>query len=188
MNTCWGLLEQWSLQFKIIVNRAKNANGVFQQIKQNKRADQILATVVGSTFDSNSFLWNHPLWWHYENCSACYVTNNIVVHVLHPAAVVPTGIFLCQIFEIWHFLELVGINIFSLAYLLNLAYFWATNYFWHIQNVELNYFRNFQHFCEWKHSWNSSSWKWRLGEVTASFTLASVLCIVFIKNRVSEDV
>ena len=32
---CWGLLEHWSLQFKIIVNRARNANGVFQQIKQN---------------------------------------------------------------------------------------------------------------------------------------------------------
>jgi len=35
MNNCWGLLKQWSLQFKIIVNRARNANGVFQQIKQN---------------------------------------------------------------------------------------------------------------------------------------------------------
>jgi len=33
-----------------------------------------------STFDSNSFLLNHPLWWHYENCSVYYVTNNIVVH------------------------------------------------------------------------------------------------------------
>jgi len=35
MNNCWCLLEQWSLQFKIIVNRARNANGVFQQFKQN---------------------------------------------------------------------------------------------------------------------------------------------------------
>jgi len=35
MNNCWGLLEQWRYQFKIIVNRARNANGVFQQIKQN---------------------------------------------------------------------------------------------------------------------------------------------------------
>jgi len=35
MNNCWGLLEQWSLQFKIVVNRARNANGGFQQIKQN---------------------------------------------------------------------------------------------------------------------------------------------------------
>jgi len=35
INNCWGLLEQWSIQFKIIVNRARNANGVFQQIKQN---------------------------------------------------------------------------------------------------------------------------------------------------------
>jgi len=35
MNNCWGLMEQWSLKFKIIVNRARNANGVFQQIKQN---------------------------------------------------------------------------------------------------------------------------------------------------------
>jgi len=32
------------------------------------------------TFDSNSSLLNHPLWWHYENCFL-YVTNNIVVHV-----------------------------------------------------------------------------------------------------------
>jgi len=35
MNNCWGPLEQWSLQFKIIVNRARNANSVFQQIKRN---------------------------------------------------------------------------------------------------------------------------------------------------------
>jgi len=35
MKHCWGLLEIWSLQFKIIVNRARNANGLFQQIKQN---------------------------------------------------------------------------------------------------------------------------------------------------------
>jgi len=35
MNNCRGLLELWSLPFKIIVNRARNANGVFQQIKQN---------------------------------------------------------------------------------------------------------------------------------------------------------
>jgi len=34
MNNWWGLLEQWSLQFKIIVNRARNANGLFQQIQQ----------------------------------------------------------------------------------------------------------------------------------------------------------
>jgi len=34
-NNCWDLLEHWSLQFKIIVNRARNANGVFQQVKQN---------------------------------------------------------------------------------------------------------------------------------------------------------
>jgi len=33
------------------------------------------------TFDSNSFLLNHPLCWHYQNCSVLYVTNNIVVHV-----------------------------------------------------------------------------------------------------------
>jgi len=36
MTNCWGVLEQWSLQFKIIVNRATNANGDFQQIKQNQ--------------------------------------------------------------------------------------------------------------------------------------------------------
>jgi len=35
MNNCWGLLKQWSLQLKIIFNRARNSNGVFQQIKQN---------------------------------------------------------------------------------------------------------------------------------------------------------
>jgi len=34
MTNCWGLLEQWSLQIKIIVNPARNANSVFQQIKQ----------------------------------------------------------------------------------------------------------------------------------------------------------
>ena len=46
MNNCWGLLEQWSFQFKIIVNRARNANGGFQQIKQIKTAYQISATVI----------------------------------------------------------------------------------------------------------------------------------------------
>jgi len=46
VKNCWGLLEIWSLQFKIIVNRARNANGFFQQIKKIKRADQISATVV----------------------------------------------------------------------------------------------------------------------------------------------
>jgi len=35
VKNCWGLLEIWSLQFKIVVNRARNANGLFQQIKQN---------------------------------------------------------------------------------------------------------------------------------------------------------
>jgi len=39
------------------------------------------------------------------------------------------GILLCQIFEIWHILEVVGINIFGLAYLSNLAYFSTTNLF-----------------------------------------------------------
>jgi len=29
MSNCWGLLEQWSLQFKSIVNLARNANGVY---------------------------------------------------------------------------------------------------------------------------------------------------------------
>jgi len=37
--------------------------------------------------------------------------------------VLPTGIFLCQIKKIWHLLEVVDINIFGLAYLLNLPYF-----------------------------------------------------------------
>jgi len=32
MTNFWGVLEQWSLQFKIIVNRARNANGVFQEL------------------------------------------------------------------------------------------------------------------------------------------------------------
>jgi len=49
--------------------------------------------------------------------------------------VLPTGIFLRQIFEIGHFLEVFGINIFGLAYLSNLAYFSTTN-FLHGQNVE----------------------------------------------------
>jgi len=49
--------------------------------------------------------------------------------------VLPTGIFLWQMFEIWHSLEVVGINIFGLAYLLNLAHFPATN-FLTFQNVE----------------------------------------------------
>jgi len=31
-------------------------------------------------------------------------------------SVLPTGIFLCQVSEIWHFLEVVAINIFGLAY------------------------------------------------------------------------
>jgi len=35
MKNCLAPLEQWSLYFKITVNRARNANGVFQQIKQN---------------------------------------------------------------------------------------------------------------------------------------------------------
>jgi len=35
MNNCWGLLEQWSFQFKSIVNHTRHANGVFQPIKQN---------------------------------------------------------------------------------------------------------------------------------------------------------
>jgi len=39
------------------------------------------------------------------------------------------GIFLCQIFENWHFFEMVGINIFGLAYLPNLAYFSTTSLF-----------------------------------------------------------
>jgi len=33
-----------------------------------------------STLSSNSFSLNHPLWWHHESCSVCYVTNNIKVH------------------------------------------------------------------------------------------------------------
>jgi len=36
---------QWSLQFKIIVNRARNANGVFNKSNKLKRADQISATI-----------------------------------------------------------------------------------------------------------------------------------------------
>ena len=44
-------------------------------------------------------------------------------------SVLPTGIFLCQIFEIWHFLEVVGINIFGLAY-------FSTTNFLHRKNVE----------------------------------------------------
>jgi len=43
--------------------------------------------------------------------------------------VLPTGIFLCQIFTIWHFFEVVGINIFGLAYLSNLAYFSTIKFF-----------------------------------------------------------
>ena len=43
MNNCWVLQEKWSLRFKIIVNRARNANGVYHQIKQTY---QISATVV----------------------------------------------------------------------------------------------------------------------------------------------
>jgi len=35
MKNCWGLLEIGSPQFKIIVNRPRNANGLFQPIKQN---------------------------------------------------------------------------------------------------------------------------------------------------------
>jgi len=35
MKNYWGLLEQWSLQLKIIVNRARKTNVVFQQVKQN---------------------------------------------------------------------------------------------------------------------------------------------------------
>jgi len=46
MNNCWRLLEQWSLQFKSIVNRARNTNGVFQQIKKIKKADEISAAIV----------------------------------------------------------------------------------------------------------------------------------------------
>jgi len=41
MNNCWGLLEQWSLRFKIIVNRARNANGVIQHIKQKLIKSQL---------------------------------------------------------------------------------------------------------------------------------------------------
>ena len=47
------------------------------------------------------------------------------------------------------FLEVVGINTFGLAYLPNLAYF---DMFLAYPNVELNSFRNFQQFCERKHS------------------------------------
>jgi len=36
INNFCGLLEQWSLQFKIIINRARNGNGVFQQIMKLK--------------------------------------------------------------------------------------------------------------------------------------------------------
>ena len=46
LNNCWSLLEQWSLQFKIIVNRARNANGVFNKSNKIKRVDQISATIV----------------------------------------------------------------------------------------------------------------------------------------------
>jgi len=46
MKNCCGLLEIWSFEFKIIVNRARNANGLFLQIKQIKRVDQISPTVV----------------------------------------------------------------------------------------------------------------------------------------------
>jgi len=34
MNNCWDLLEQWSFQRKIIVNRARIYKWCFQQIKQ----------------------------------------------------------------------------------------------------------------------------------------------------------
>ena len=81
INNCWSLLEQWSLQFKIIVNRARNASGIFNKSNKIKRADQISATVVWKHNRFEQFLSNHPLWWHYENRSVCYVTNNIVVHV-----------------------------------------------------------------------------------------------------------
>jgi len=41
-------------------------------------------------------------------------------------SVLPTAIFPCQNYEIWRCLEVVGINIFGLAYLSNLAYFSTT--------------------------------------------------------------
>jgi len=46
MNNCWGPLEQLRLQFKIIVNRARNANGFFNKLNKIKRADKISAIVV----------------------------------------------------------------------------------------------------------------------------------------------
>ena len=54
----------------------------------------------------------------------------------------PTGILLCQIFLIGHFLEVNGINLFGLAYFSNLEYFQQT-LFWDMQNVEQNLFPKF---------------------------------------------
>jgi len=80
------------------------------------------------------------------------------------SAVLPTGIFLCQIFEVWRFLEVVGINIFGLAYLSNLAYFSTTRSFFDIcKMLKLSKNGHFGHFCFgfgrklWKKSGNPTS-------------------------------
>jgi len=53
----------------------------FNKLNKIKRANQISPTVVLKVHSIRTvFLLNHPLWWHYENSSVCYVTNNIVVH------------------------------------------------------------------------------------------------------------
>jgi len=34
--------------------------------------------------------------------------------------------------------------------------FFSNQFFWYVENIELKYFRNFQHFCLRKHLWNFS--------------------------------
>jgi len=90
MNNCWGLLEQWSLQFKIIVNRARNASGIFNKSNKIKRADQISATVVWKHIRFEQFfikssivmtLWKlFCLFRHKQYCSACVAVESTQIY------------------------------------------------------------------------------------------------------------